>query len=245
MGHVEPNLEAGLLTVGDEPARCGVIGLTQLCASNDPMDWKAIVEHHFELLRDHPLAAMMARLSDYHGARRHLRLRLVPTEVVEEIDGHRVELPTGVSLALALDMDGHCVYVSSQHTTGWQPMSEELMLTAAEQVRRRVRVRKRVRHRFGGRHLHLHGMSLFLTGHLFDLSRHLSDTAPLGALVNAPTAREMLVDEHRGLKKDILSLLGRRSPPGERDRIRCPQQCGGGGRATTSNPPSLLQVAFG
>ncbi|MDG2113656.1 MAG: hypothetical protein P8N02_13700 [Actinomycetota bacterium] len=213
LGTVEPDLGEGLLIVGEglDVLHCGVINLAQLCAEAEPTRWEGMVERHFQFIRGDPLAAALARLSDYQTARRHLRLRLAPTPVVEEVDAHRIDLPDNISIALAIDMDGHCVYVSSEHTKTWGPTGEELLMTAAEQNRRKVRVHKRSRHRHGGEHLHLHGASLFLTGHLFDLRRYVPDTGPMGVLVSAPTARELLVvpvGDGPVFADNIVSLMG-------------------------------------
>ena len=211
-GSVEELPDTGVIRVGQAPGHieCGLLNLAQSCATAGSASWEEIVERHFELVADSPMRRIGRLTESFATARPHLRARVVHADVVDSLDGNSLPLPSGMAFGLALDVEGHSVWLGEQHTGPWNRSVEELLLGGAVQVRKRVRLRSRVERMFGGRVTRLAGRSLFVTGHLFDLARHLGPPPESGALVAAPTAREMLVaplDDETHLVNDAAAIV--------------------------------------
>ncbi|GEM_PF-5506943 len=211
-GAIDPRPDEGMIAIGEgiDLVECGMLNLAQSCAGAGPSAWEEIVEQHFEFLAASPLRRVGRLIESFAAARPHLRTRVTQAGLIDQLDGSALSLPSGMAFGLALDIQGHSMWLGDEHTRGWNRSSEELLLAGTVQVRKRARLRQRIERGFGGRVTRLAGSSLFSTGHLFDLPQHVGPLPEAGALVAVPTAREILVaplDNDAQLVNDATATL--------------------------------------
>lgn len=211
----EDNGVVRLLAQGDEPHRCGLQNLAQVCAMSRSRQWPAIVSTHFEhiLQTREELARLEADIADFSRVAPLIKLRVFPEELPDETrfnNVHRVVAP-GLLAMVSFDLPNSVASVSRETASRWELSEEQLIRHALENTWETDPAGAVLLEGDDSLPLWaLSGESFFSATHALMLEKHLPAPAPHGVLVIIPTRHAVVFHVIAGPEavKAVQKLLG-------------------------------------
>lgn len=186
-------LREGVLVV--ERQEYGLQNLAQLCHQCPGAEWPSIVAKHFDALFDiGKETAELDRLADdFDRVRRHLKVRLYPTDMQGLEFVVRREPAPGLVEVLVYDLPNTIATVHPDSVKKWGRERDELFALGMQNVRADGRLAAQVTALDGGaRVVSLVGDSFFSASHALFLEDYIDPATAHGAIVGVPNRHTVL-----------------------------------------------------
>ncbi len=179
------------------PLQLGLQNLAQQCAQVPRDRWATIIGDHVDTLLRAEVETNAVDRTDFEAVKPLLKVRLYPSEAVEDSDANTVVLARpgeGLVGVLVYDLPNTVASVPREESVVWGRSEPELLALGLENLaaepppdREDVEVERGVVLRI------FSGPSFFVSSHLLRLERLLPQKLEYGALVCAPTRHLLLV----------------------------------------------------
>lgn len=178
------------------PLRLGLQNLAQQCGHLPRDRWAAFIGDHFDLVMGAEAEADAIDRTDFEAVKPRVKVRLYPTEAVEDTEADAVVLARpaeGLVAVLVYDLPHAVSSVPPEDLAAWGWSEPDLLTLGLENLGRDTPPDREDVEVERGVVLRLYtGASFFVSSHLLRLERLLPGELKYGALVCAPT-RHMLL----------------------------------------------------
>ena len=182
---------------GEEEAHSfGLQNLAQICNQAEEDEWPEIIRHHFDGVVRSTTGDQLAGLADdYDRVREVLKVRLYPTDAVEDsLDGleHRL-VGEGLVAVLTYDLPDAVATVPPSDLARWPIDADEAFALGLRNVLAEKGIEhERIELESGAVFSAMVGDSFFVTSRLLSLETFISPTSQFGALVAVPNRHTLL-----------------------------------------------------